>query len=49
MILWEIKGVESLILIVNVPITSLAGNGTDGPKRMRVRVEFPEFTLCMKD
>jgi len=36
---------RNFILIANVPITSLAGNGADGPKRMRGRVEFPEFTL----
>ena len=45
----EIRGVGSLILIMNVPITTLAGNGADGPKRMRGSVGFFEFRPCMKD
>ena len=43
--LGEIKVVGIFILIVNVPITSLAGNGADGPKQMRGRIEFLEFML----
>lgn len=40
---------RNFILIVNVPITSLAGNGADGPKRMRGRIKSTEFALHMKD
>ena len=41
----EPKGGNFISMIVNLPITSLAGNGADGPNRMRVRVEFSEFML----